>query len=165
MLQIRSRGGLQYSNYPRTILNKHSNTKHNKGFIILQRVWILQSLNTTWFNNLPIFDEDKSLMLVLYLIESEAVPARYSFKQNIELLIFGQYRYTVIEFRAKYQKILLIQTVLTTKKNKNLNTTYKSPPICLHKQTKEEIKQEIIFLITSKLKQQQQKRRQIEKLI
>ena len=47
------------------------------------------SLNTTWFNNLPLFDEDKSLMLVLYLIESEAVPARYSFKQNIELLIFG----------------------------------------------------------------------------
>ena len=37
----------------------------------------------------PLFDEDKSLMLVLYLIESEAVPARYSFKQSIELLIFG----------------------------------------------------------------------------
>jgi len=56
---------------------------------MLQRVWILQSLNTTWFNNLPLFDEDKSLMLVLYLIESEAVPARYSFKQSIELLIIG----------------------------------------------------------------------------
>jgi len=61
----------------------------SKGFIILQRVWILQSLNTTWFNNLPLFDEDKSLMLVLYLVESEAVLARYRFKQNIELLIFG----------------------------------------------------------------------------
>ena len=50
MLQIRSRGGLQHSNYPRTILNQHSNKKHNQGFNILQRVWILQSLNTTWFN-------------------------------------------------------------------------------------------------------------------
>jgi len=58
-------------------------------FIILQSVWILQSLNTTWFNNLPLFDEDKSLMLMLYLIESEAVPARHSFKQSMELLIFG----------------------------------------------------------------------------
>jgi len=58
-------------------------------FIILQRIWILQSLNTTWFNNLLLFDEDKSLMLVLYLIESEAVSARYNFKQSIELLIFG----------------------------------------------------------------------------
>jgi len=28
-------------------------------------------------------------MLVLYLIESEAVPARYSFEKNIELLVFG----------------------------------------------------------------------------
>jgi len=53
------------------------------------KVWILQSLNTTWFNNLPLFDEDKSLMLVLYLIEPEAVLAKHSFKQNIELLIFG----------------------------------------------------------------------------
>ena len=34
-----------------------------------------KTLNTTWFNNLPLFDEDKSLMLVLYLIKSEAVPA------------------------------------------------------------------------------------------
>jgi len=87
MLWIQSRGGLQYSNYPRTYLGQYSNNKHNQGFNILQRVWILQSLNTNWFNNLPLFD--KSLMLVLYLIESEAVPARYIFKQSIELLIFG----------------------------------------------------------------------------
>ena len=39
-----------YSNYPRTILNQHSNSKHRRGFNILQRVWILQSLNTTWLN-------------------------------------------------------------------------------------------------------------------
>jgi len=25
-----------------------------------------KTLNTTWFNNLPLFDEDKSLVLVLY---------------------------------------------------------------------------------------------------
>jgi len=37
----------------------------------------------------PLFDGDKSLMLVLYLIEYEAVPVRYSFEQSIELLIFG----------------------------------------------------------------------------
>jgi len=73
------------------ILSKrqHSNNKHNLAFIILQRAWILQSLNTTWFNNLPLFDEDKSLMLVLYLIESEAVLAKHNFKQSIEFLIFG----------------------------------------------------------------------------
>jgi len=71
------------------MLNQHSNTKHNQGFNILQRVSIHQSLNTTWFNNLPLFDEDKSPMLVLYLIEFEAVPARYSFEQSIELMIFG----------------------------------------------------------------------------
>ena len=26
-----------------------------------------KTLNTTWFNNLPLFDEDKSLMLVLFI--------------------------------------------------------------------------------------------------
>jgi len=50
MLWIQSRGGLQYSNYPKTYLGQHSNSKHSQGFNILQRVWILQSLNTTWFN-------------------------------------------------------------------------------------------------------------------
>jgi len=33
-------------------------------------------LNTTSFNNLPLFDEDKSLVLVFDLIESKAVPAK-----------------------------------------------------------------------------------------
>jgi len=37
-------------------------------------IWILQNLNTTRFNNLPLFDEDKSLVLVFDLIKSEAVP-------------------------------------------------------------------------------------------
>ena len=50
MLQIQSKDGLQHLNYPRTRLNQHSNNKYNQGFNILQRVWILQSLNTTWFN-------------------------------------------------------------------------------------------------------------------
>jgi len=36
-------------------------------------------LNTTWFNNLPLFDEDKSLVLVFDLIESEAVLAKVAF--------------------------------------------------------------------------------------
>jgi len=34
-----------------------------------------KTLNTTWFNNLPLFDEDKSLMLVLFLIKYEVIPA------------------------------------------------------------------------------------------
>jgi len=36
-------------------------------------------LNTTWFNNLPLFDEEKSLVLVTDLIESEAVPAKIAY--------------------------------------------------------------------------------------
>jgi len=36
-------------------------------------------LNTAWFNNLPLFDEDKSLVLVFDLIESEAVPAKKTY--------------------------------------------------------------------------------------
>jgi len=36
-------------------------------------------LNTTRFNNLPLFDEDKSLVLLFDLIESEAVPAKVAF--------------------------------------------------------------------------------------
>jgi len=65
------------------ILSKRqfSNSKHNQPFIILQRVWILQTLNTTWFNNLPLFDEDKSLVLVFDLIESEAVLAKIAYIQ------------------------------------------------------------------------------------
>jgi len=46
-------------------------------------------LEHTWFNNLLLFDEDKSLIACVGLIESEAVPARHSFQQSIELLIFG----------------------------------------------------------------------------
>jgi len=53
--------------------------KQSRGFNILQRIWILQNLNTTWFNNLPLFDEDKSLVLVFDLIKSEAVPAEKAF--------------------------------------------------------------------------------------
>jgi len=74
MLWIQSR--VDYKKiYPRSYLRQLSNSKHNLAFNILQRVWI-QSLNTTWFNNLPLFDEDKSLMCVLYLIEFEAVPKK-----------------------------------------------------------------------------------------
>ena len=78
MLWIQSR--VDYKTmYPRSYLRQLSNNKHNQAFNILQRVWILQSLNTTWFNNLPLFDEDKSLVLVFDLIESEAVPAKIAY--------------------------------------------------------------------------------------
>jgi len=36
-------------------------------------------LNITRFNNLSLFDEDKSLVLVFELIKSEAVPAEKAF--------------------------------------------------------------------------------------
>ena len=41
---------ITYTIYPRSYLGQLSNSKHNLTFNILQRVWILQSLNTTWFN-------------------------------------------------------------------------------------------------------------------
>jgi len=48
----------------------------------LKGFWILQSLNTTWFNNLPLFDEEKSLVLVFDMIESEAVLAILAYIQS-----------------------------------------------------------------------------------
>ena len=39
-------------------------------------------LEYTWFNNLPLFDEDKSLMLMFDQIESEAVPAKIAYIQS-----------------------------------------------------------------------------------
>ena len=87
MLWIQSRVDYKTQSTPDPIYDNSATTTTT--FYILQRVWILQSLNTTWFNNLPLFDEDKSLILVLYLIESEAVHAKHSFEQSIELLIFG----------------------------------------------------------------------------
>jgi len=39
-------------------------------------------LEHTWFNNRPLFDEDKSLMLVFDLIESESVPAKIAYIQS-----------------------------------------------------------------------------------
>jgi len=39
-------------------------------------------LEHTWFNNLPLFDEDKSLVLMFDLIESEAVPAKIAYLQS-----------------------------------------------------------------------------------
>jgi len=36
-------------------------------------------LEHTWFNNLPLFDVDKSMVLVLDLIESEAVLAKIAY--------------------------------------------------------------------------------------
>ena len=39
-------------------------------------------LEHTWFNNLPLYDEDKSLVLVFDLIESKAVPAKIAYIQS-----------------------------------------------------------------------------------
>jgi len=39
-------------------------------------------LEHTWFNNLPLFDEDKSLVLVFDLIESEALLAKIAYIQS-----------------------------------------------------------------------------------
>jgi len=52
MLWIQSR--VDYIlNLPQNLSKRQlNNSKHNQSFIILQRVWILQSLNTTWFNRL-----------------------------------------------------------------------------------------------------------------
>lgn len=50
ILWIQSMSGLQYSIYPISYLRQLSNSKHSLAFNILQRVWILQSLNTIWFN-------------------------------------------------------------------------------------------------------------------
>jgi len=36
-------------------------------------------MNTIWFNNLPLFDEDKSLVRVFDLIKYEAVPTKKAF--------------------------------------------------------------------------------------
>jgi len=65
-------------NLPQILTKTAQQQQAQPSFSILQRVWILQSLNTTWFNNLSLFDEDKSLVLVFDLIESEAVPAKNS---------------------------------------------------------------------------------------
>jgi len=55
-------------------------------------------LNNTWFNSLPLFDEDKSLVLVFNLIKSEAVPAKNSI-------------YTVQSFLQQQVRLLLIQSI------------------------------------------------------
>ena len=49
MLWIQSRVDYKL-NLPRSYLRQLNNNKHNLAFNFLQRVWILQSLNTTWFN-------------------------------------------------------------------------------------------------------------------
>jgi len=51
---------------------------HIQPFINLQRVWILQSLNTLDLTISPYLMKTNPWLLVLVLIESEAVPARKS---------------------------------------------------------------------------------------
>ena len=94
MLWIQSR--VDYiNNLPQILSRQLCNSKHNLAFNILQRVWILQSLNTTWFNNLPLFDEDKTLVLVFDLIEYEAVPAKNSIS-TIQCFLQQQVRFSHI---------------------------------------------------------------------
>jgi len=57
------------------------------------------------------------MMLVLYLIEFEAVPARYNFKQSIELLIFRN-KYINSEHNIRINNIQNIANCYA-KKHKN----------------------------------------------
>jgi len=76
-------------------------------------------------------------MLVLYLIESEVVPARYSFKQSIELLIFDYHinKYRNPEHNIRVNNTQNIANCFCKKKHKTeiKNKHHKSPPIYLHK--------------------------------
>ena len=55
---------------------------HIQPFIILQRVWILQSLNTLDSTISPYLMKTNPWLLVLDLIESEAVPTKTAYIQS-----------------------------------------------------------------------------------
>jgi len=78
-------------------------------------------------------------MVVLYLIESEAVPARYNFKQIIELMIFGENKnkYRNLEHKIRVNNIK--KSKLFLQKNINL------PLFVFTNRQKEEIKQDNCF--------------------
>jgi len=80
MLWIQLR--VDYINNLPQILSKTAQQQQAQPSLQHLSKWILQSLNTTWFNNLPLFDEDKSLVLVFDLIEAEAVPAKLAYIQS-----------------------------------------------------------------------------------
>jgi len=68
--------------YPRSYLKTAQQQQAHPTFHQPSKGLDSSKLEHTWFNNLPLFDEDKSLMLVLDLIESEAVPAKIAYIQS-----------------------------------------------------------------------------------
>jgi len=77
-LWIQSRVDLHKKSTPNPILKHLCNSKHNQPSIKLQRVWILQSLNTLDSTISPYLMKTNPWLLVLDLIESEAIHARQS---------------------------------------------------------------------------------------
>ena len=74
-----------------------------------------KTLNTTWFNNLPLFVEDKSLILVLFL--------QQNFEQYIELLIFCQHTDKQLKLKTfNIRTKLHVTHVFNTMKNRTSNT-------------------------------------------
>jgi len=68
------------TSYP---IPKHiSNNKHNQPSIKLQRVWILQSLNTLYSTISSYLMKTNPWLLVLDLIEYEAVPTKTAYIQS-----------------------------------------------------------------------------------
>jgi len=64
--------------YPRSYLKTAQQQQAHPTFHQPSKGLDSSKLEHTWFNNLPLFDEDKSLIACVGLIESEAVPARHS---------------------------------------------------------------------------------------
>ena len=64
--------------YPRSYYKTPQQQQAHLAFHQTSKDLDSSKLEHTWFNNLPLFDEDKSPILVLDLIESEAVPAKQS---------------------------------------------------------------------------------------
>jgi len=68
--------------YPRSYLKTAQQQQAHPAFHQPSKGLDSSKLEHTWFNNLPLFDEDKFLVLVLDLIESEAVPAKIAYIQS-----------------------------------------------------------------------------------
>jgi len=77
-LWIQSRVDLHRKSTLDPILKHLCNSKYNQPSIKLQRVWILQSLNTLDSTISPYLMKPNPWLLVLDLIESGAVPAKQS---------------------------------------------------------------------------------------
>jgi len=81
-LWIQSRVDSHRKFTPDPILKHLCNSKHSHPSNKLQRVWILQSLNTLDSTISPYLIKTNLWLLVLDLIESEAVPAKTAYIQS-----------------------------------------------------------------------------------